>query len=411
MQSKNKRSNKVSNVTNKKNKFRKKGNRRFRGRTLPAALTLNTPKRFNNIITTGTSATVTGCDLIYSIPDTIEAAYQNTQVIALLPCNPAYWLGTRVSAIAQGYQNYRPLKFEVIYVPQCAVTQQGNVLAGSLWDVAPSDNNLQQTLKTSNGGMLTQCYQTSTSIVRMKSNLQYNLYRMGGTIDQESNPFVYIALAIGCTNANGNRIIPGYFYVRYSYIFKNPIGTGIKYQNSQLIQLSSKNQFLLNASLYLAQSIRTANGLEIPVGARLDIEYNNSTIAPGYLYLYNGTEVQLGVATVVWVLENQPHTITTKLTQVIKEYVDIPYTEIKNSGDSTQVNLDPYTSISFVNGDQVITWLNNTLNAQTYYFPQPDTEYYKTNIDNVDLGKLIENSYFRQAFSRAAEFTNFVKII
>lgn len=382
-----------------------------RQNTLPAAITTNTPKRFNTIRTSGTATTVTGCDLIYGIPDNLEAANQNTQVIACLPANPSYWVGTRVAAVAAGYQNYRPIKFEVVYVPQCAVTQQGNVLGGSLWDIAPGENNLQQTLKTSNGGMLTQCYQTATATVRMKSNLQYNLYRMGGTIDQESNPFCYWALAIGCYNSNNMKVVPGYFYVRYTYVFKNPIGTGVKYQNSQLTTIANKTTYLLNASLYLCQAVRTANGLEVPVGARIDIEYNNNVEAPAYLYYYNGTLIDVGINTAVWILENQPYTITTSLKSVVREKVNIYYYDKKTVDSSGNVNVNPFEAVSFIlDNKDLITWYNNTNQPEGYYMPQ-GTEYYTIKIPGVDLGTLVESALYRQVYNRPMRWTELVKLV
>lgn len=383
---------------------------RRRGRALPAAITTNVPKRFNTIRTSGTATTVSGCDLVYSIPDSLSAVYQNSQVIAMIPSNPSYWTGTRISAVAAGYQNYRPIKFEVVYVPQCAVTQQGNVLAGTLWDIAPSDTNLQQTLKTSNGGMLTQCYQTATSIVRMKSNLQFNLYRMGGEINQESNPFTFWALAIGCYNSQTQRIIPGYFYIRYEYQFKNPIGTGVEYQNSQITTIQSKSSYLLNAVLYVCQSFRTENGLSVPVGSRIDIEFNNSSSNPAYTYNYNGTPVTIGLQLPVWILENQPNSVTTNLLKADEPEVPITYSSIEIVGNTGNVNIDPNEAISFVKDDKVVTWVNNTTQAVGYYLQQ-GTEYYRTLTSGNDFGVMLENTQYRQVFQRLLEFTRFVQQI
>lgn len=289
--------------------------RRRRLYVKPAAQVANAPKRFQTIKTTGTSAIVEGCDLVYKIPDSLTAEYQNTSVISMIPSNPAYWNGTRIAAVASGYQNYRPQRFDVIYIPQCAVTQQGNVLGGTLWNQAPTDENLQQTLKTSNGGMLTQCYQKASSRIKLGTNLQYNLYRMGGPIDQESMPFIFIALGIATVNNSNQRIVPGYFYVRYSYIFKNPIGTGVQYSNSQLTTIEHKESYLLNAVAYMMEPMRTSNGLQIPIGSKVDIEYNNNAENPGYNYVYNGTPVDMLLLRTVWILENQPSTISTSLAE------------------------------------------------------------------------------------------------
>lgn len=386
----NKNKNNNKNKNKNKNKIKTKPIKR-KIRRMPAAQVMGAPKQFNTIKTTGTSATVTGCDLVYQIPDSLTTEYQNSQVITVIPCNPAYWLGTRVAAVASGYQNFRPIQFEVIYVPQCAVTQQGNVIGGTLWNQAPTTENLQQTLKTSNGGMLTQCYSKQNAIVKLGNNLQYNLYRMGGAIDQESNPFIYIALGIATTDVNNNRIVPGYFYVRYTYTFKNPIGTGIEYKNSQLIDLSHKEQYLLNAILYLCEPIRTTNGLAVPVGARIDIEFNNSAEHPGYIYYYNGTVIDLALLRAVWVLENQPQSITTKLTAVPQQIQEIKYNSSGQTGDDVTIELPPNTAYLFdlpTTPNTFTTYLNSSPWNSTW-IPAPQQQIYRVIKDlNQNFGKI-----------------------
>lgn len=383
--------NKIKNKNkNPKNKNKNKPIKR-KIRRMPAAQVMGAPKQFNTIKTNGTSATVTGCDLVYQIPDSLATEFQNSQVITVIPCNPAYWLGTRVAAVASGYQNFRPIQFEVIYVPQCAVTQQGNVIGGTLWNQAPTTENLQQTLKTSNGGMLTQCYSKQNAIVKLGNNLQYNLYRMGGAIDQESNPFIYIALGIATTDVNNNRIVPGYFYVRYTYTFKNPIGTGIEYKNSQLINLSSKEQYLLNAVLYLCEPIRTTNGLAVPVGARIDIEFNNNAERPGYIYYYNGTVIDLALLRAVWVLENQPQSITTKLTAVPQQIQEIKYNSSGQTGDELTIELPPNTAYLFdlpTTPNNYTTYLNSN-QWNSVWIPAPQQQVYRVIRDlSQNFGKI-----------------------
>lgn len=385
MKSNKTRKNKNNNNKNKNVKIKRNNNNRVSNKrkryVMPAAQTISIPKQFNTVKTTGTSAVVRGCDLVYSIPDSLATEFQNSQVICLIPCNPAYWIGTRVAAVASGYQNYRPVQFEVMYVPQCAVTQQGNVLAGTLWNQAPTAENLQQTLKTSNGGMLTQCYSKMNSVIKLGSNLQYNLYRMGGAIDQESNPFIFLALGIATTDSQNNRIVPGYFYVRYQYIFKNPIGTGITYSNSQLISLEQKEQYLLNAVCYLCEPIRTSNGLQVPVGSRIDIEYNNNAEHPGYNYLYNGTPLDLMLLRSIWVLENQPQTITTNLNNVKQPKNIIKYnTEKTAEGVTIEVPQD--SGILYETDKDYISYVNTSL-WNSVWVPISEGIKYKT-IENTN---------------------------
>lgn len=239
--------------------------RRRKRRNLAAAYTKSFKREFSILRQTGTSMRVKGRDLIYKIPNSLESN-NNTDVITVIPCNPAYWTGTRMAAISAGYQNYRPIIFKVTYVPQCAVTQQGNVIGGTIWNMSPNDSNLQQTLRTSNGGMLTQCYKPFTTNIELGTNLQFNLFRMGGKFDQESNPFIYIAMSIGTKDNNNNNIIPGYFYVHYEYELKNPIGDTIKYFNSGLIQNIAK------PNIYVNETLINCNDTHANIGATIQYD-------------------------------------------------------------------------------------------------------------------------------------------
>lgn len=282
---KNKTNNTKQNKTNKNT--RKSNRRKWRVRTIfkprrrrngmMAAQTNKFKKEFRILYQDGNTVKVTGRDLIYKIPNDIEGA--STNIITCIPANPAYWIGTRISALAQGYQNYRPVAMNFTYIPQCAVTQQGNVLCGTLWNQAPSNTNLQQSLRTSNGGAISQCYAKFTSKVRMKTNLQYNLYRMGGQFDQESNPFIFLALALACKNSNNQQIIPGYFYVTWSFILKNPIGSNITYGNTGLILYKDIETLPENKTVvYLSQTDNI-----IKCGSILQLEDDeNDAVVPKY---------------------------------------------------------------------------------------------------------------------------------
>lgn len=85
----------------------------IRGNKIAAASAKPFKKRFTVLRQNGNSVRVTGRDLIYTIPDELTAPIQDTNVITVIPANPAYWKGTRISALASGYQNYRPLLFKL----------------------------------------------------------------------------------------------------------------------------------------------------------------------------------------------------------------------------------------------------------------------------------------------------------
>lgn len=298
--------------TKKKRKPRVKGKRLpnnrkrraniIRGRKIAAASAQNFVKKFTMLRQNGNSVRVTGRDLIYSIPDDLTSPIQDTNVITVIPANPAYWKGTRIAALASGYQNYRPILFKITYIPMCAVTQQGNVIGGTIWDDGIDNDNLQQSLRTSNGGFMTQCYVPHTTKIRPKSNLQFNLYRMGGEFSTTSNPFIFIALAIGCKNTSNQRITPGYFYVTWSFELKNPIGSINNYNNSGLIQYSSLTTEM-NTTL-----INIDPASDVPFGAYIDIEQGDEDPIP----MYNGTPIEIAETTPVWAFTSVTRTSTAK---------------------------------------------------------------------------------------------------
>lgn len=284
------------NINNIKN-TRRRGNGRPKNRKIAAANIRNMNRDFKILYQDGTTVKVTGRDLVYKIPSDLTANYAN-QVITLIPANPCYWLGTRIAALAQGYQNYRPLNMKFTYIPQVAVTQQGNVICGTLWNQAPSNDNIQQSLRTSNGGMLSQCYKSFTSVVRMKSNLQFNLYKTAGTFDQESNPFIFMAMGVGTVDSNGDQLVPGYFYVTWSFLLKNPIGNTNVYANSGITRwIDIKNNDNENQTIVFL----TADDGEIPQGAILQMDYDEDN---NIYVTYNGSHYEMEDNDKVWYFAN-----------------------------------------------------------------------------------------------------------
>lgn len=344
----------------------------IKGKSLSAATAKAFKKKFKLQRQGGTSVRVSGRDLIYSIPDNLTAPVQNTSVITVIPANPVYWSGTRIAALASGYQNYRPMKFKVSYVPQCAVTQQGNVIGGTIWDTGIDINNIQQTLRTSNGGFLTQCYVPHTSTVKPKSNLQFNLYRVSGKFAQDSNPFYYIAMSVGCYDTNNNRIIPGYFYVSWSFELKNPIGKNATTYNTGLILYQALtphyNTSIVNCSL--------TNTL-IPFGATLDVEKEEDQI----VIKYNGTEVSLEQNTPIWgfmsdTLINSDVTYNLKLPIYYDLQMNLnPNSSINIAKDYAMILKDEENQIAIIAVNTTtsgINLTNTTTNTMTIYLVLPN---------------------------------------
>lgn len=361
---------------------RKRATQRQRS-AIPMAKTNNFTKKFYVDKLTATTARVSGSDLVYAIPNSLTS--NGTTVITIIPCNPAYWLGTRVSAIAAGYQNYRPVSFNVHYVPQVAVTQQGNVIGGTLWYDAPPVANLQQTLRTSNGGMMTQCYKPSLSHVRLASNLQYNLYRMGGDIDQQSMPFFYIAITVACTNASNQQIVPGYFYVDYCFIFKNPTGPSTVYYNSGLTQYSSSTSTLKANSVAILCSELIAENATYNIGTILNVEYNMNDDT--YDFDYNGSPVDTP-AGYLWILSNGPNQSLSyqqmKASTKMSIHFDDEYTAASND-----IEIPPYSAALVKDATKTFfeTVVNNSFAAIEYPI-SVGNKYYLINDTAQNFGTL-----------------------
>lgn len=287
------------NVQNKSSKRKsnrrpgRRGSNRSMTRAMPAAYAAHVRPRFNVSSRTATSAIVSGCDLIYPIP--ADLASNSDTIFAMFPANPAYWMGTRISQFAPAYQNYRPLAFRVSYIPQVAVTQQGTVFMGTLWNEAAPTDNIQQSLFTSNGGCLTQCYVPCDTTIRLGRNLQQNLFTMNESLNPDTCPFMFLA------GVRGADVVPGYFYVTYTYEFRNPIGSAWAFNTSGLTTVGSLSSLptYANMTFVLAQQ---AGGFG--PGTQLDLEVDGKVF-------YHGSEIVLDDTVTGVLYSNQQAAITT----------------------------------------------------------------------------------------------------
>lgn len=132
--------------------------------------------------------------------------------------------------MAAMYLNWRPIKMYFCYIPQVSVNQEGTVVMGTLWNGSAPSSNLQQTLFTSNGGLMTQCYVPAVSEIKLGNNLPQNVFNTNGPLEQGTNPFMFLAALRGAA------VVPGYFYVMYQFEFKNPVGEawdyGVRYKTA-----------------------------------------------------------------------------------------------------------------------------------------------------------------------------------
>lgn len=382
-----KRNQQIKNTRN-----RRRNKRNNLRRNVLMAYSKNFKRSINSINVAATTARVTGKDLVYSIPDS-QISNVDQPLIAFIPANPAYWLGTRVATIARGYQNYRPIKFDVHYIPHCAATQAGNVIAGTIFHQAPGIENLQQSLKTSNGGIITQAFKPAISHVKVGNNLQKNLYRVGGDIDDDSMPFYFIAVAISARNQDGQSIIPGYFYVDYTYTFKNPIGDSVVFSNSGLAlfndQLSTmKNQ---NIKAIVCQPYIT-NSISLSIGTALDVEYNLEQQA--YEFFYNNTPIDSPDG-LLWVLSNEQNNTLTSSQMISRVKLPLEYTMIIPNDPEQVIAIAPQAGIAYTINDTIHTSINNTLEVlYNRYASQIKELYYITNL-NQNFGTYIPSTTTR----------------
>lgn len=303
-------------------------------RAMPAAYAAHVRPRFNVSSRTATSAVVTGCDLIYPIPATLAA--NSDTIFAMFPANPAYWMGTRISQFAPAYQNYRPLSFRVSYIPQVAVTQQGTVFMGTLWNEAAPTDNIQQSLFTSNGGCLTQCYVPADTTIKLGRNLQQNLFTMNEALNPDTCPFMFLA------GVRGADVVPGYFYVTYTYEFRNPIGSAWAFNTSGLTTVGALPTLptYANMTFVLAEQ---AGGFG--PGTQLDLEIDGKVF-------YHGSEILLDANVSGVLYSNQQSSITTNtlasyftLVSATVGSSTVPFASFTKTTGSTSVSLPSGSSI------------------------------------------------------------------
>lgn len=267
------------------------------GRSLPAAYASHVRPRFNILSRNGDQVRVGGCDLVYALPNVIPDE-TGLSLFSVIPSNPAYWTGTRIAQFAPAYMNFRPISLTFSYIPQVAVTQPGTVIMGTLWNGSSGDEDLQQTLFTSNGGCMTQCYVPADTSVKLGNNLQQNLFTLSGAISPDTSPFIFVAAM------RGGDVVPGYFYVSYVFDFKNPVGASWTYRRSLATSVLSLSPSLPNRSVVLLEQWEY-----LGPGTVVDMEGNN--------FYYQGTPVLLSPDTTVQLFENGQKVVTGAVLPVI----------------------------------------------------------------------------------------------
>lgn len=239
--------------------------RSIRSMNLPAAVGTQVralEPRFR--VRTADRLVVFGRDLV--LPFEMDETLKEPGVIQVIPANPVLWTGTRVAAIGSGYQYYRPIRLTMTYIPQVPVTVSGCVTCGTLWQQSALLDNLQQTLLTSNGGVMAQVYLSFRSNVLLGTNLpQQKFETTGEAAAQQGNPFNWYMMLSGV--ADGDRTIaqnPGFVYVDWEYEFVNAQGKDTA--QAETISKSSEEAKQAYASLHRTDGLLTAFPWGLAVG-------------------------------------------------------------------------------------------------------------------------------------------------
>lgn len=238
----------------------------------------------------GDGEIVRGFDLITSPYDLTLLA--NPNISYFITANPASWNGTRIAAIAGGYQNYRPLSFKIHYRPQVGSTSSISMFIGTIWqnNYITSRAAIEPSLVTSPGGTYLPAWQSSCSVVPLGRRLPQRMFPI------RDPDFTTVPFSVVCRAADGGPDspavpMPGRIFVEYVYEFRNAIGSGTGFQPSIVGGVIGTTTALYSGTTSLGSSL-VASGLEeqttttsrtgwiIDVGASSGSSVTNSYISP-----------------------------------------------------------------------------------------------------------------------------------
>jgi len=264
---------------------------------------------------------VSGTDLVYKVPDVFIST--GHKIIAVIPCNPAYWKGTRIATLATCYSQYRPLRFTVHYNPTLSAMDRGVVFAGAVTsNQSINPEYLEQTMATAPGNMNTQVAKPKSVSVPLGPALSKRLFNVGGDLDEDSNPFYYVGVAVGNFNQE-ERITPGYFWISYKFLFKNPLVSTSNFYNSGLTTYD-KMSFKTHTSLLVCEpfeyEVNQGGNIvnkQMNYFAQLQIDRNNTEVI---IPTYEDTYIPLKPDTKVWIFQSE-----TTETQTLIRTITLPY--------------------------------------------------------------------------------------
>lgn len=227
----------------------------------------------------GDGEVVRGFDLITSPYD--ASSLNSPNISYFITANPASWNGTRIAAIAAGYQNYRPLSFKIHYRPQVGSTSVISMFIGTVWQntYITSRSSIEPSLVTSPGGTYLPAWQSSCSVVPLGRRLPQRMFPIRDP-DFSTVPFSVVARASDGGPTSNAVAMPGRIFVEYVYEFRNAIGSGsVGFQPSRVTTALTEYTTLYDNTTSLGQRIVTAydessTTLSSPTGWLIDVDTN-----------------------------------------------------------------------------------------------------------------------------------------
>lgn len=237
----------LQNVTKTTRKSRNRRNRRARYANYPRRFNTRNVARGPSGLLAGYGSPITtvfnerrindglvvrGLDLITSFQTGANISY-------FITANPAAWNGTRIAAIAGGFQNYRPLKFIIHYRPQCGSTSEISMTIGTIWqnNYITARSQIEPSLLTSPGGVYTPAWQSTSTQVNLGRCLPQRMFPVRDP-HFTTVPFAVVARASNGGPSDPAVTIPGRIFIEYAYEFRNAIGSGSGFQPSTVSEVS-----------------------------------------------------------------------------------------------------------------------------------------------------------------------------
>lgn len=209
---------------------------------------------------------VTGFDLVTSFPTLNNISYYQS-------ANPVNWIGTRIAALARGFQNYRPLRFIIHYRPQVGSTSTLSLFIGTIWQTnqIESLDQIEPTLLTSSGGIYTPAWQSVMTQVPLGRCLPQQMFPIKSSLDRQTTPFFVVCRSSQGGPNSASVDMPGRIFIEYTYEFRNAIGTPSANltPNKYLIKLETNEE---DDNVYTSERIRSSVQVDeedIPVNERM----------------------------------------------------------------------------------------------------------------------------------------------